>query len=253
MLDPGIGIPKLWNMYGKMFERQKIGRDKFYAIADKYGLKLRDKRRKPRTTDSRHPFPTYPNIVKDVIPTHPNQIWVADITYIVIDDRNDENRSRFAYLSLLMDSYTKEIVGSCLFEDLSTAGPLSALRQALPRLNGMQDARLTHHSDRGCQYASMEYTKLLRDNGIDISMTECGNPKDNAQAERLNSTIKNELLRGQKFHSLEEAREAIEKAVDFYNNQRPHSSIDMMTPSEAASHEGDIPKHWTSYRENHLR
>ena len=251
--DRGIGLSKLWRMYGRMFESQRIGRDKFFEIAARHGLRLRQKRRKPRTTDSRHSFRTYPNIVKDVIPTRPDQIWVADITYIVIHDRNDAGNARFAYLSLLMDSYSKEIVGSSLREDLSTEGPIAALRQALPRLSGGGGESLIHHSDRGSQYASQQYTDMLKDNGIGISMTECGNPKDNAQAERLNSTIKNELFRGMRFHSMEEARDAIGNAIEFYNNVRPHASLDMMTPREASFLRGDIRKHWTSYRENFLR
>lgn len=251
--DPGMGVDKIWPMYNLLADRQPIGRDRFYAIADKYGLKLKNKACKPRTTDSRHNLPTYPNQVKDVIPTRPNQIWVADITYIVLWGLSGGNKNRFAYLSLLMDSYTKEIVGYCLCETLSTDGPLDALRQALRRITDKQAKELIHHSDRGCQYASHTYTSLLQNQGITISMTESGNPKDNAQAERLNSTIKNELLMGKKFHSIEEAREAIEKAIYFYNNKRPHSSLNMMTPCQAAMHEGEITRCWNSFRENYLR
>ena len=251
--DPGIGIAKIWEMYCRLADSLQIGRDRFYAIADKYKLKLRNERRKPRTTDSRHNLPTYPNQVKDVIPTRPNQIWVADITYIVLWGLSGGCKERFAYLSLLMDSYTKEIVGYCLCETLSTEGPLEALRQALGRITLEQAKMLTHHSDRGCQYASFAYTNLLKECGIAISMTENGNPKDNAQAERLNSTIKNELLKGEKFRSIDEARSAIEKTICFYNNKRPHSSLNMMTPSQATCHEGEITRCWKSYREEYLR
>lgn len=251
--DPGIGIAKIWEMYCSKTDSLQIGRDKFYAIADKYKLKLRNERRKPRTTDSRHNLPTYPNKVKDVIPTRPNQIWVADITYIVLWGLSGGSKERFAYLSLLMDSYTKEIVGYCICETLSTEGPLEALRQALSRITPEQAKMLIHHSDRGCQYASFAYTNLLKEYGITISMTESGNPKDNAQAERLNSTLKNELLKGKRFHSLEEAKDAIDKAIYFYNNLRPHSSLNMMTPRQAACHEGEITRCWKSYREEYLR
>lgn len=251
--DPGIGLAKIWEMYCNTANGPQIGRDRFYAIADKYKLKLRKEHRKPRTTDSRHNMPTYPNRVKDVIPTRPNQIWVADITYIVLWGLSGGSKERFAYLSLLMDSYTKEIVGYCLCETLSAEGPLEALRQALGRITLEQAGMLTHHSDRGCQYASFAYTNLLKEYGITVSMTESGNPKDNAQAERLNSTVKNELLKGKKFHSLEEAKDAIDKAIYFYNNLRPHSSLNMMTPSQATCHEGEITRCWKSYREEYLR
>ena len=251
--DPGIGIAKIWKMYKDKADSLQIGRDKFYATADKYKLKLRNEHRKPRTTDSRHNLPTYPNQVRDVIPTRPNQIWVADITYIVLWGLSGGSKERFAYLSLLMDSYTKEIVGYCLCETLSTDGPLEALRQALGKITLEQAKMLIHHSDRGCQYASFAYTNLLKEHGIAISMTENGNPKDNAQAERLNNTIKNELLKGKKFHSMEETSDAIDKAIYFYNNLRPHSSLNMMTPRQAELLEGEITRCWKSYREEYLR
>jgi hypothetical protein len=134
-----------------------------------------------------------------------------------------------------------------------TVYPLKALKMALKRLNGKQDVQLIHHSDRGCQYASSDYIKLLNDNRIQISMTESGDPKDNAQAERINNTMKNELLKDRRFSRIEEVNIAVAHAVDFYNNERPHMSIDMMTPSEAAFCEGEIKKHWISYRERAIK
>ena len=113
---------------------------------------------------------------------------------------------------------------------LETIYPLEALRMALHRLE--EGAKLIHHSDRGCQYASGEYVSLLKEYGIQISMTESGDPKENAQAERINNTMKNELLMGLRFESEAEAREAIAKAVDFYNNERPHEALGMRCPSE---------------------
>lgn len=120
---------------------------------------------------------------------------------------------------------------------------------ALKRVDVTSGKGLIHHSDRGCQYASKEYTSLLREYGITISMTEDGNPKDNAQAERINNTMKNELLMGKSFCDIKEVREAVEKTVLFYNTERPHMSINMMTPQEAATHTGEIKKGWTSYRD----
>ena len=117
----------------------------------------------------------------------------------------------------------------------------------------MTNINLIHHSDRGCQYASSEYVRLLQEHDIRISMTETGDPKDNAQAERINNTMKNELLKGMRFTNIEEVEAAVARAVDFYNNERPHMSINMKTPAEAALCEGEIPKLWVSYRENAIR
>ena len=108
---------------------------------------------------------------------------------------------------------------------------------------------LIHHSDRGVQYASYAYTDRLKQAGVRISMTECGNPKDNAVAERVNNTIKNELFKGMKFHTIEQVRQALKVAVDFYNNERPHWSLDGMTPVQAGRMKGEIQKKWTSFRE----
>ena len=244
---PGIGGLKLWYMYRRDFDgNNPVGRDRFAYIIDRYGLKVRKKFRKPKTTDSSHGLPTYPNIVKDLIPTRANQLWVSDITYITV--WLDEYHYAFCYLSLILDAYTEEIVGWSVGPTLETAYPVEALKMALKRIDGMKEINLTHHSDRGCQYASSEYVKLLEKQHIKISMTESGDPKDNAQAERINNTMKNELLKDIRFVCIEDVKSAVSYAVDFYNNERPHMSIDMMTPAEAALHEGEIAKRWRSYR-----
>lgn len=123
------------------------------------------------------------------------------------------------------------------------------LIRALKRIDGQQVRNLIHHSDRGVQYASFAYTDILRENNISISMTECGAPKENAVAERVNGIIKNELLMGMTFCSIEEVRNAVKAAVDFYNNERPHMSLDWKTPAEAALCTGEFKKKWKSYRE----
>lgn len=250
--DPGIGGVKLWYMYRRDFQgNDPIGRDQFVDIINEYGLKVRMKVRKPRTTDSTHGLPTYPNIIKDFIPTAPNQLWVSDITYITI--WLDECTYIFCYLSLILDAYTEEVVGWSVGPTLETAYPVEALKMALKRIEGKDYIHLIHHSDRGCQYASSEYVRLLQEHGIRISMTETGDPKDNAQAERINNTMKNELLKGMRFTNIEEVRKAVTRAVSFYNNERPHMSINMKTPAEAALCEGELTRLWKSYRENAIR
>lgn len=244
--DPGIGGVKLWHMYLREFRFDNpIGRDRFLRIIDEHNLKLRHRIRKPHTTDSTHGLPTYPDLTKDFIPSAVSQLWVSDITYILIKD--DESHYHFCYLSMILDAYSEEIVGWSVGPTLDTVYPLEALRMALKRVEG-KAVNLIHHSDRGCQYASREYVNTLLERGIRVSMTETGDPKDNAQAERVNNTMKNELLKGKVFRNIEEVIESVAKAVDFYNNRRPHMSVGMMTPAEAAELTGDRNMKWTSYR-----
>jgi transposase InsO family protein len=249
-LDPGMGGRKMWEMYMREFKGNKpVGRDRFAAMVDRHGFKLRQRVRAPRTTDSSHNLPVFPKLIKEYIPMAPCRLIVSDITYIVI--WADECTYVFCYLSLVLDAYTEEIVGWCVGETLSTKYPLEALRMAISHVKalGYDTEGLIHHSDRGCQYASHDYVNLLMENKARISMTECGDPKDNAQAERINNTMKNELLKDKRFTSIEEVRCAVEKVVDFYNNCRPHMSINMMTPVEARRCTGAIEKRWRSYRE----
>ena len=222
-----------------------IGRDRFCRILDENNLKVRLRIRKPRTTDSTHGLPTYPNLIKDYIPTGANQLWVSDITYMVIME--DASHYHFCYLSLILDAYTEEIVGWSVGPTLDTTYPMEALRMALKRIDG-KVVNLIHHSDRGCQYASREYVNTLREHGIRISMTESGDPKDNAQAERINNTMKNELLKDKVFTNLSDVIAAVAVAVNFYNNRRPHMSIGMAVPADMVDATGDRDMRWTSYR-----
>lgn len=245
--DRGIGGVKLWHMYKRKFENENaIGRDRFEDVVDRFNLKVRKRIRKPRTTDSSHGLPTYPNLIRDFIPTSPNQLWVSDITYITI--WTSDTDYKFCYLSLILDAYTEEIIGWSLGPTLETVYPLQALKMAMKRIEGKDIEGLIHHSDRGCQYASNEYVSKLKDRGIQISMTESGDPKENPQAERINNTIKNEMFKGLYFTQIDQVKEELVRAIEFYNNERPHMSIDMMTPAEAATHSGEINKKWKSYR-----
>lgn len=245
-LDPGMGGKKIWVMYAGEFSRkQRIGRDRFCRLIYEKNLRVRQRIRKPRTTDSTHGLPTYPNLIKNFIPMSANQLWVSDITYITII--TDESHYHFCYLSLILDAYTEEIVGWSVGPALDTTYPMEALRMALKRIEG-KSVNLIHHSDRGCQYASREYINVLKERGIQISMTESGDPKDNAQAERINNTMKNELLKDKVFKSIDEVIESVSVAVDFYNNRRPHMSIGMMTPAQAVESTGNRDMQWRSYR-----
>jgi len=248
--DRGIGGGKLWKMYRKEFgDEHSVGYNRFYDIIEKYDLKVRKRRRRAKTTDSGHDLPLYPNLVKELIPLRPNQLWVSDITYMLVYLNAETGEYNFCYLSLVTDYYTKEIIGWGVGETLETKFAIEALGMALGRLGGKPAVDLIHHSDRGVQYASYDYTMLLKKHHIKISMTECGDPKDNAVAERVNGIIKNELLMGMAFFSIEEVRSALKVAIDFYNNERPHMSLDWKTPAEAALCTGELKKKWKSYRE----
>lgn len=252
---PGIGGVKIRYMYRRDFpDKDLVGRDRFEDIINNHGLKVRAKRRKVRTTDSSHGLPVFPNLAYDFIPTAINQLWVSDITYIPV--WLNEEEYTFCYLALIMDAYSHEIIGWAVGATLETLHACEALKMAFSRLNAVDEEivkRLIHHSDRGVQYASKDYVGLMQGRGIRISMTERGNPKDNALAERINSTMKNELLKGLRFTCIKEVRDAIAAAVEFYNTARPHMSVDMMTPEEAAKWNGEIHKWWRSYREEAIK
>lgn len=213
-IDPGIGIMKLWYMYQSKFrgERDILGRDLFTDLLVEHGMKARLKIRKPRTTDSSHGLPVFPNLIAELIPTRPNQLWVSDITYTEIWLSDDEYK--FCYLSVVQDAYTRQIIGWCVGDSLSTKFPLQVLKMALRRLEDCDSIDLIHHSDRGVQYASSAYVDTLVSKVIKISMTENGNPKENPQAERINNTIKNELLKGMVFNSIHQVIAALESVLN---------------------------------------
>lgn len=248
--DPGIGGNKLWEMYCKRFTGvRQVGYNRFYDIVEKYHLKVRNRKRRVQTTDSRHLYPVYDNLIKQIIPDRPCQVVVSDITYMAICEDPLKNKYDFCYLSLITDYYTKEIVGYSVGDTLQAKYPIEALKMMFRHYNGYDLGGLIHHSDRGVQYACYEYTNLLKENGISISMTQSGDPKDNAVAERVNNTIKNEFFKDMVFKNISQVRSAVKAAVNFYNNERPHWSLDGMTPVQAARCQGEIKKRWKSYRE----
>ena len=249
-----IGMDKLWIMYQKRFSKEyRVGRDTFRSILHERALNIVRKTRAPRTTDSRHNLPTYPNLVKTLIPTRSNHVWVSDITYLPIVDSTTKSGYRFCFLTLIMDAYSKRILGYCVAPTLEAQYSIKALKQALKTLPDDFSDTLIHHSDRGVQYASSKYIKQLIQANVTPSMTESGNPKDNAIAERVNNTIKNELLHKRIFVTFNEAVRAVDKAIAFYNTERPHSSLDWHTPEQAHHMCREIKKHWYSWRGNAIR
>jgi putative transposase len=238
-LQPKIGARKLLEVINGFMLTAGIvpGRDAFFDLLREHGLLVRKRRcRKPRTTFSCFWMHKYPNLAKDLVPTGPNQLWVSDITYVRV-------RKGFGYLSLITDAYSRKIVGFCLRRDLSAKGCVAALKMALR--NNPERKGLIHHSDRGLQYYSSGYMKLLGP-GIRISMTEKSDPRENALAERVNGILKIELLK-ERFDSFSEAQASIAIAVSTYNHLRPHSSIDMLVPAVAHTLSGPLKRRWKNY------
>ena len=241
-----LGTRKLMFMMHDFMEEHhiEIGRDKMFDLLASRGLLIRRRKcRIPRTTYSDHWMRKYPNLIREFIPTASNQLWVSDITYIrLLDD--------FVYLSLITDAYSRKIVGFFLSETLKATGCLKALKMALS--NNPQRGRLIHHSDRGSQYCCADYVSFLDKYFIKISMTESGDPLENALAERVNGVLKEELLE-EKYLNYEQARQAVSVAVSIYNHHRPHGSIDLLTPEEAHYREGELKRRWKNYYSNNKR
>jgi putative transposase len=211
----------------------------FTLLSERNLLVRKHKRRGPATTLSSHRYKKYPNLVREFIPLAPNQLWVSDITYIRVAEK-------FAYLSLVTDAYSRKIVGYCLNESLSAQGPLNALKMALAANKEHQG--LIHHSDRGIQYCCDDYISLLQKgkNAITVSMTEKGDPLENAIAERVNGILKAELLQ-EHYPDFKSAAPDIKTAISTYNHLRPHSSIDYLKPAEAHNLSGSLPRKWKNY------
>lgn len=218
-----------------------IGRDRFFDLLRTHNLLHKPARKRAYTTNSYHHYHKYPNLIKDVKPVKPKEVLVSDITYVWITEIES-----FAYLSLITDMYSRKIVGFDVSESLEASGALRALKMAT-RGNLYDDC--IHHSDRGVQYCCHAYTNFLKKKQIKISMTENGDPLENAIAERVNRTIKEEFAENKtlSFKSINEAKKELPKFINFYNTQRPHRSIEMMTPEQAHQKTGELKRCWKTY------
>ena len=227
----------------------KLGRDKFFDVLRQNGLLIKPKRIRAKTTCSYHHFNKYPNLIETHTPLRCNEIWVSDITYVWL-----KQQDKFCYLNLITDLYSRKIVGHCVYEDLSVKGSIIALQQALKQRND-KSLSLIHHSDRGVQYCCHAYVKMLQKNKVQISMTQSGDPLENAVAERINRTIKEEFTddREMNFSTIELAQKSINLFVNFYNKQRPHRSINWHTPNEAHKLKGELKRVWKNYYKQTLK
>ena len=232
MIQPKIGGRKLYFMLKEPLKSLSIGRDRFFDILRANHLLIVPKRSYHVTTNSHHRFRKHKNMILDYQITKPNQVWVADITYI-------GNRKNPSYLSLITDAYSKKIVGHHVADNLNTENSLIALRKALKNKKVNLES-LIHHSDRGLQYCSNEYQKLLEKHHINCSMTQNSDPYENAVAERINGILKQEFDIDKYDVETKLRRQIVNESIEIYNEIRPHFSNHYLTPNQM--HEQSVLK-----------
>lgn len=215
-----------------------IGRDAFFTLLAENKLLVRNKKRSVHTTNSKHLFYRWPNLVKGFEPQHAHELWVADITYIPLIEE------RFAYLYLITDAYSRKIVGFHISDNMRVGSAVVALQKALEQKP--PDAIVIHHSDRGMQYCSNEYVQLLQQHHALISMTQNGDPYENAMAERVNGILKTELIAAS-YQTIKEASIHITRCITIYNFRRVHSSINYQIPHHVHTQKGPQIKRWKNY------
>ena len=227
--QPRLGVRKLYHLIAPELKAAgvKLGRDRLFAELGKAGWLVQRKPSEwPRTTQIDPNLPVFKNLIKRFPTTGPNQVWVADITYI-------RTQEAFMYLGLITDRWSRKIVGYHLSETLETEQVLKALAMALKGLKGL--ARPIHHSDRGCQYASHSYVQAVRQAGLVMSMTEQNHSAENALAERVNGILKQEYWLDGNFENRQQARQATSHGIRMYNTRRPHTALKFATPDQVHS------------------
>jgi putative transposase len=233
-----LGTRKLHYLIKPSLDKMGIrcGRDKLFAILKFEGMLVKKKRNYMRTTNSYHRFYKYPNLIKDIDINRAEQVWASDITYI-------RTGQGFLYLSLITDVYSKQVVGYQLSDNLKTVNCINALKDAI-KSRKYPERSLIHHSDRGLQYCNPDYTETLINNNIDISMTTKHDPYENAVAERINGTLKNEFDLVDRLPDQKHAEREVNKTIWVYNNLRPHDSCEKLTPVQAHASENYKLKKW---------
>lgn len=225
MEEPMTGCRKIHDRICTQLAEEEIfvGRDKLFKILGNRGMLVKTRRSFSRTTYSNHSYAVAPNRVKSLVILRPNQVFVADITYIRL-------RSGFAYLFLVTDLYSRKIVGYHLSSNLRHEGAITALEMALEGVSKADD--IIHHSDRGCQYCCHEFLKILGSYGMTPSMTDENHCYQNAVAERVNGILKMEFFLDSTFSNKKLASEAVKDAIRVYNTKRTHFSLELKTPQQ---------------------
>ena len=236
-----IGAKKRYYLLKKDIEKQgiKMGRDKFYIFLKTHRLLVPRTKKHHITTNSKHQFYKYKNLITNKIPTRAEQLWVTDITYI-------KTQKGHSYLALVTDAYSKKIMGYKVDDNMRTTLCIDALKMALKNRK-YPDKKLIHHSDRGIQYCNPSYTEFAESNGLLLSMTEKYDPYENAIAERINRTLKYEYGLKLKIKNTKLAQKIAKRAVLIYNTMRPRLSLDLDTPSKVHLNQNRVYK---SYRKN---
>jgi len=227
--QPRLGTRKLHYMLKRELEESgvRMGRDRMFEELRKRQLLLEPIAAEyPCTTDSYHNLPVFGNLVKDRVVQGPNEVWVSDVTYV-------RTREEFIYLALITDKFSRKIVGWNAGESLEASGCRLALERAFLELG--EQSKPIHHSDRGSQYCSHEYVRVLEKRGLAISMTEGDHCAQNALAERMNGILKQEYGLGREFPTKVTAELAIQQAIELYNRYRPHTALKYRTPEQVHS------------------
>lgn len=219
---PKMGVRKMKVVLARDYGID-VGRDSLFDIMRNAGLLMRKRMRHRRTTFSGHGMRTYPNLIKEIVPSRPDEIWVTDITYLHVEGRH-------MYVFLVTDMYSRMVVGWKVADNMRDDNAIEALKMALRGMNPQyKEMPVIHHSDRGSQYCSLDYVKLMKKHSMEISMTEGGNPRENSVAERVNGIIKNEYLYPLQV-SISGLHMRVHRAIHAYNAERPHLSLNMHTP-----------------------
>lgn len=223
--QPRIGGKKLYKLLKEDLDKMEgsIGRDRFFDILRKRELLVKRRKKYARTTDSYHRFHKYKNKMKEKLLTGPDQAYVSDITYL-------RTQKGFVYLFLQTDAYSRLITGWDLSESLAIEGAIRALGMTIKQCRNPKG--IIHHSDRGIQYCSKEYVKILKKNKMEISMTEENHCYENSLAERVNGILKEEFLLDEEFADKASALKAVKQAIESYNTRRPHWSLNLFTPQQ---------------------
>jgi len=225
-LLPRLGTRKIYHLINTDLKQQglKLGRDKLFDLMRYYDLLVKPRRKYTQTTMSKHWLRKWPNIIKGITVKYPDEVWVSDITYLKTQQGN-------CYLNMITDAYSRKIVGYAVDDNMETESMIKALEMATANKSNARIETI-HHSDRGLQYCSKEYELLTRKNNIKLSMTENGDPYENALAERMNRTIKEEFGMDKILKDKEQVKRLVQESIVLYNQKRPHLALKMKTPEQ---------------------